>query len=250
MTDDRSGPRILALWSAPRSRSTAFLRMMAERGDRTVIHEPFSHVADFGAADVAGTMVRDETELIARLRELARHEPVFFKDTTDFAYPGLFADPAFLTEATHTFIIRHPSEAIASHYALNRDLQRDEIGFARLAAIHDAVHAESGRQPVVIDSDDLVTRPVATVRRYCELVGVPFEPRALSWRPGLRDDWRTTRRWHEATGATRGFSPTSVRYRHTTDNHPVLAGYLDYHLPFYEHLHARRMVVAPAGSTP
>jgi len=29
---------LLMLWSAPRSRSTAFFAMMAERGDFTVVH--------------------------------------------------------------------------------------------------------------------------------------------------------------------------------------------------------------------
>ena len=40
------------LWATPRSRSTAFFRMMAERGDFTVVHEPFSYLAEFGYADV------------------------------------------------------------------------------------------------------------------------------------------------------------------------------------------------------
>ncbi len=34
--------RIIALWAAPRSVSTAFERMMMERGDHAVVHEPFS----------------------------------------------------------------------------------------------------------------------------------------------------------------------------------------------------------------
>jgi hypothetical protein len=45
---------ILMLWSAPRSRSTAFYRMMIERGDFTGVREPFSRVEVFGAADRGG----------------------------------------------------------------------------------------------------------------------------------------------------------------------------------------------------
>jgi hypothetical protein len=48
---------LLMLWGTPRSRSTAFFRMMAERGDFTVVHEPFSYLAEFGYADVAGERV-------------------------------------------------------------------------------------------------------------------------------------------------------------------------------------------------
>jgi hypothetical protein len=38
----------LMLWSAPRSRSTAFFRTMAERGDFTAVHEPFSYLVMYG----------------------------------------------------------------------------------------------------------------------------------------------------------------------------------------------------------
>src|SRR4051794_7865440 len=102
---------VLALWSAPRCRSTAFARMMAERGDRVVVHEPFSQVVDFGEVKVGDRVARTEHDVLAALRAMAADKPVFFKDTTDFHYPALLADQAFLAAATHTFIIRHPAEA-------------------------------------------------------------------------------------------------------------------------------------------
>lgn len=46
-----------------------------------------------------------QAELIAALREFSLERPVFFKDTTDFHYPSLLADSAFLADAMHTFII-------------------------------------------------------------------------------------------------------------------------------------------------
>jgi len=235
--------RILALWSAPRSRSTAFLKMMAQRDDYFVLHEPFSHVADFGSTTVGDRAVRSEAELIAALRELAGTTPVFFKDTTDFRYPGVLADKAFLAEVTHTFLIRHPAAAIASHFALNRSLGRDEIGFAWLADIYDAVAQRTGTAPAVVDSDDLIAHPEATVEEYCRQVGIPFLPEALQWQPGMREDWRKTRDWHEATSQTSRFAATRPTYQDTVGNNPVLAGYLDYHLPYYRKLRAHRMVV-------
>jgi hypothetical protein len=45
---------MLMLRSAPRSRSTAFYRMMIERGDFTGVHESFSHVAVFGNVEISG----------------------------------------------------------------------------------------------------------------------------------------------------------------------------------------------------
>ncbi|MEU4896756.1 sulfotransferase family protein [Streptomyces sp. NPDC044780] len=234
-------PSVLALWSAPRSRSTAFLRMMVERGDHTVLHEPFSHLLDFGHATIGEREVRSEDELIAAIRRQAAEGPVFFKDTTDFRYEGLLADTAFLREATHTFIVRHPAPVIASHYALNPDVGRDDIGFGRLAEIYDAVHAATGTEPVVISSEELVADPATTVRAYCDAVGLRFAPAAMSWQAGLLPQWQRTSRWHEHTSRTTGFADVGTSYPDTVDNHPLLRDFFQYHLPYYQKLYERRL---------
>jgi hypothetical protein len=199
---------LLVMWSPPRCRSTAFLRMMHQRGDFDVVHEPFSHLMDFGTAELAGTRYGDERSLMDALLTMAARRPVFVKDTTDFHYPGVLMADDFLAAATHTFMVRHPREAIASHYRLNPRVTRDEIGFARLREIYDAVRRVGG-EPVVVDSDDLVDRPAATVRAYCAAVGVPFRGKALSWSAQVLPSWERT------------------IYR--------------YHLPHYEWLYARRV---------
>ncbi|NJQ13713.1 sulfotransferase family protein [Streptomyces bohaiensis] len=229
---------MLALWSAPRCRSTAFARMMAERGDHTVVHEPFSRVVDFGEVEVGDRVARGERDVLDQLRAMAARGPVFFKDTTDFRYPEVLADAEFLTAATHTFILRDPAEAIASHHALNPRLGRDEIGFARLHEIFTAVRRATGRPPVVIDSEDLVERPEETVRAYCEAVGIPFRPEALEWRPGMRTEWRSTGRWHRSTSETTGFARSRTDGARTVAADPVLRAFRDHHQPYYEKLRA------------
>lgn len=229
---------VLAMWSAPRCRSTAFARMMTERDDRLVVHEPFSQVVDFGEAKVGDRVAHTEGDVLAALRAIAAEKPVFFKDTTDFHYPALLADEAFLSAATHTFIIRDPAEAIASHHALNPDLGRDEIGFAWLHEIFTAVQAATGTTPVVIDSDDLLDRPADTVRAYCSAVGIPFLPDALMWKPGMRSEWQATGRWHKSTSETAGFTRGTSGGAEAVAADPVLRAHRDYHLPYYEQLRA------------
>lgn len=237
------GNRILALWSAPRCRSTAFLRMMTARGDFAVVHEPFSHVADFGEADVAGRTVRSEAELIDALYAAAADRPLFFKDTTDFHYPGVLADTRFLRDVTHTFMIREPGAAIASHHRLNPDLGRDEIGFAWLREIFDAVAAATGEAPVVLDGDELVTDPEGLVGAYCRRVGIPYVPEALTWQSGMLDEWRRTARWHAEASATTGFvAAPAAEPVELTD--PRLLAYLAYHRPHYEAMWECRLTTA------
>jgi hypothetical protein len=237
MPTDR--PMILALWSAPRSRSTAFERMMRARGDLTVLHEPFSHVANYGSTTVDDEVITSEPHLLAALRRT--RGPVFFKDTTDFHYPHLLEDEAFLRGATHTFLVRHPREAIASHFALHPGLGRDEIGFAWLYEIFAAVRAATGATPVVVDSADLVARPAETVERYCAAVGIPFMSAALNWSTGTTPAWSRSERWHQSTSGTTGFVQTLPRTSTVVEESPLLAGYLDYHLPFYESLWQHRI---------
>lgn len=234
-------PRILALWSAPRCRSTAFLRMIAERGDYLVIHEPFSRLADFGQVRIGGQEVRSETGVIAALRDLAGRQPVFFKDTTDFRYPQVLADRRFLAEVRHSFIIREPAEAIASHARLNPDLRCEDVGFTRLAELFDAVAALADRPPAVIDANELLAMPEALVRCYCERVGIEFRPQALRWSAGMREDWQQTSRWHAATSSTTGFAAPPAAGTVDVRADATLAGYLEHHLPAFRRLHDVRL---------
>jgi malate dehydrogenase (oxaloacetate-decarboxylating) len=50
----------------------------------------------------------------------------------------------------------------------------------QMAAVQAAVRDAGGDASVVIDSDDLVARPEATMAAYCAAVGLPFIPRALT----------------------------------------------------------------------
>lgn len=233
---------ILALWSMPRSRSTAFFRMMAERGDFQVLHEPFSNLAEFGHTEVGGTTVRSERELLRAIRALAADGPVFLKDTTDERYAEPLSDVDFLArDAVHTFLVRHPGETIASYHALNPDVRRDQIGAEHLHELYRRTAEITGADPVVLDAADLVADPERVVRAYCARVGIPYLAEALTWASGERAEWRPTARWHTDTSTSTGFAATSRGYDLDVASHPVLSGYLAHHLPFYEDLRSRRL---------
>jgi Sulfotransferase domain len=238
---------LLMLWSAPRSRSTAFFRMMAERGDFTVVHEPFSYLAEFGYADVGGSRVRSAPELIDALRSLAGDRPVFTKETTGRRYPEVLADRDLLArDALHTFLIRHPRETIASYHALNPSAPVEKIGFESLYEIFAEVARLTGGEPPVIDAADLVRSPAAVVAAYCERAGIRFVPEALTWEPGDLREWELSGRWHRDVAASTGLSGGAGAGGGAAvdvGRHPVLSTYLSHHLPYYEALHARRLAV-------
>ena len=72
---------VFALWSAPRARSTAFFRSMAERGDMTVLHEPFCNLRDYGETDAGARTFDSPLSLLAWLRDETHNMSVFLKET-------------------------------------------------------------------------------------------------------------------------------------------------------------------------
>ena len=240
---------VFALWSAPRARSTAFFRSMVERGDLVALHEPFCNLLNHGETDVEGRTFDSATSLLAWLRDGMPGGVVFLKDTTDFRHREVLADRRFLAEARHAFLIRRPEEIAASYYDLYPDMSINAIGLEYLHELHTAVEDAGGHRPVVVDSDDLVARPAATLAAYCAAMELPFVPRALRWAPGERTEWRRSARWHTEVSTSSGFEPRERTYAHTVETSPELARFAAHHRPFYEQLHGRCLDV-PAGEAP
>jgi hypothetical protein len=165
---------------------------------------------------------------------------VFLKDTTDHRHDDVLADRRFLTEARHAFLIRRPEEIAASYYALFPDMSINAIGLEIMCELQAAVRDAGGNPSVVIDSDDLVARPEATMAAYCAAVG-----RALPWEAGERYEWRRSARWHADVSASSGFGRHERVYPRTVESSGELARFAAYHLPFYEQLYAQRPDVTP-----
>lgn len=235
--------RVVAMWSPPRALSTAFVRMMIERGDVFVVHEPFSNLEAVGEFLVGDRRTTTYDELVDALFDAARDRPVFFKDTTEYRYAPLLDDRRILHDAINTFLVRDPRRSIPSHHAINPDVTLEEIGFGHLLEIYEAVERATGRAPLVMDADDLVGGTHDVVEAYCRAVGLPFVPEALTWTPGARPEWARTDHWHRDVDASTGFSARSREYAVNCDNDERLASYLRHHEPIYRRLHERRLRV-------
>jgi hypothetical protein len=218
---------------------------MTERGDLTVLHEPFCNLQDYGETDVDGRMFDSPTRLLAWLCDQAHCRDMFLKDTMDHQHDEVLSDRRFLAEARHAFLIRRPEEIAASYYALFPPMTINAIGMERLCDMQTAITSAGGTPPVVIDSDDLVTRPAATIAAYCAAIGLPFKPGALTWERGEQPEWRRSARWHTDASNSSSFERHERKYPHTVQNSEKLAQYAAYHRPFYEQLYAQRMDVSP-----
>lgn len=235
---------VIVLWAHSRSASTAFGRMMIERGDVAVLHEPFLALTQGEAVTLPtadGAIARSGRELVDHLAVLSREHPVFVKEVLDYRYDYVFGHPGELAWMTHTFLVRHPRQAISSHYAMKPTVTCPEIGYERLWELFELLWSASGRRPLVIRSEDLLRDPAAVVRAYCEAVGLPFLVDALHWEPADRPEWQRHRAWHLDAIHSSGFTTSQNAYPATVENHPVLRSFYDHHYPFYQRIveHAR-----------
>ena len=121
---------------------------MVERGDLLALHEPIEGLLYFGDTEVEGRTFSSPESLLRWLCDETHAVSLFLKETTDYRVREVvLADPRFLAEGRHAFLVRRPDEIAASLYALKPDMRIDEIGLEALHELHTAVHDAGGHRP-------------------------------------------------------------------------------------------------------
>ena len=240
---------IIVLWSTPRTTSTAFEWMMRMRGDMACFHEPFGE-AWYQGDDARWPRLTADSPRIPgltlntvwqRLLAAAEKRPVFSKDMPHYI-EHMWSDE-LLDRITHSFLIRDPAKSIPSITKRGPDFTLKEMGFAEHRALFDEITRRQGTPPPVIDSDDLLDDPHAVVAAWCEAVGIPFLPEALSWEPGARPQvgWYDEGSWHDSLSQSDGLKPQPRTYGSIDDAAPEVKEIYAMALPHYQHLHAHRL---------
>jgi hypothetical protein len=233
--------KVIALWAHSRSASTAFVRMMLERGDVEVLHEPFLALTQGEPVRVPGPGGGSVTagsvpELLAALAGPGLVRPVFVKEVLDYRYDYLFDHPDELAWMTHTFLVRDPRQAISSHYAVKPTVTCPEIGYQWLHELFRLIWSATGSPPLVLRAEDLLRDPAGLIRGWCAAVRLPFRPEALAWSPGDRPEWQRHRAWHLDAIASSGFTAGRNSYPATVDNNAVLRQFYEFHYPYYRQI--------------
>ncbi len=201
---------IRALWATPRTVSTAFERMMIERGDHLVLDEPWSRVYYLGPdrSSPRYPLVFPEataTAVEAGVLAAGSGRTVFVKDMAYHAVDCI--SDAALAAMHHTFLIRDPRAALVSLHRRWPDFTDAEAGHGAQLRLFDRIVDAGCATPLVIDSDALRADPDHIVGSWCDAVGLARRVDALTWGSGMRPEWPLWHEWFAATAASTGFEP-------------------------------------------
>ncbi|MEQ9257891.1 MAG: hypothetical protein RIG84_02200 [Roseovarius sp.] len=247
---------IIALWSHPRSMSTATERVMRERGDLAVFHEPFMY--DYYVNRKADLFPHFEPEeghpvTYEDVRDmlLAKGEegPVFFKDMSYYMMPHMLEDRAFCERLTHCFLIRDPVASIASYVKLDPKVTSEEIGLVAQEAHHKGLTEMLGAAPVILKAEDIRADTRAAIGALWERIGLPPADHAFEWQGEQPEEWKQVEGWHGTATHSKGIRPITpeeiakqqATFEAMSAEHPQMRAYLEEHLPAYERLAAQAL---------
>jgi hypothetical protein len=212
----------VAMWSGPRSLSTAMMRAWENRADTAVVDEPLyaCYLAETGIDhpmrdEVIASQSTDWREVTAELIAAApRGAAIYYqKHMAHHLLPSM--GRAWLDELSIAFLVRDPRAILGSYEKKRARVTLADIGVTQLSELFDRVADRRGAPPPVVVAEDLQADPRGVLTRLCAALAVPFSERMLSWPAGRRaTDGVWARHWYEDVERSTGFSPP--RYREVT----------------------------------
>jgi len=231
----------IAMWSGPRTVSTALMRAWENRPDTVVTDEPlYAFYLDRtgmdhpGRAAVIASQPTDWRVVLAGLG----HGPLpggaaisYAKHMTHHLLPEV--DRAALAPLRHAHLIRDPRELLTSYARMRTEPDLDDLGLRQQAEIFETFGGP------VVDSRDLLTDPDGILRALCLALDVPFDGAMLSWPAGPRDsDGVWAPYWYASVRASTGFAA----YRPPDEPLPArLEPLADQCMPYFLRLHEYRI---------
>ena len=203
-------PQRIAMWSGPRTVSTALMRSFENRPDTVVVDEPLygyylarTGIDHPGRDEIIATMPTDWRSVLDDLTGGPLPDGVsvhYQKHMTHHLLPEI--DRAALAALTHAFLIRDPRQLLASYARVRSAPTLADLGLEQQAEIFNAFGGP------VIDAADILRDPPAALGALCAALGIAFDPAMLSWPAGPRPtDGVWAPYWYDNVWRSTGFGP-------------------------------------------
>jgi len=243
---DPAGPVTrIAMWSGPRTVSTALMRSWENRPDTVVADEPLyafyldrTGLEHPGRDEVIASQATDWRVVLTELSGGPLPEGAvigYAKHMTHHLLPEV--DRAALAPFRHAHLIRNPRELLASYARVRAEPTLADLGLRQQAEIFETFGGP------VIDSGDLLADPPGVLGALCQALGVPFDPAMLAWPPGPRDsDGVWAPYWYDSVQSSTGFVPKTPAQPSATELPARLEPLAEQCQPYFDRLHRHRLV--------
>lgn len=200
------------MWSGPRNISTALMYAFAQRDDTTVVDEPlYAHYLKStdaknyhpGAEEVLKVQENDGKKVIEKVILGDYDTPiVFFKN---MSHHLVNLDWDFLEETTNVILTRDPKDMLPSYAKQIENPTMQDVGYTKHLEIVEYLQG-MGKQPVIVDSKNILQYPQSRLRELCGSLGIPFDEAMLKWPAGPRkEDGVWAKYWYHNVHRSTGF---------------------------------------------
>jgi Sulfotransferase domain len=198
----------IAMWSGPRTLSTALMHSFGNRQDTVVVDEPLygyylaqTGLPHPGRDEILASMPTSWRHVVDQLTSgpLPSGITVYYqKHMTHHLLPAV--DRSRLAGLRHAYLIRDPRRLLASYARVRDTPTLADLGLEQQLEIYRQFGGP------VIDSADIARRPRAALETLCSALGIAFDESMLSWPAGPHPaDGVWAKYWYSRVWASTGF---------------------------------------------
>ena len=243
-----SQPIKIAMWSGPRNMSTTMMRSFGARADTSCIDEPF-YAAYLTAAnlihpmqdEILSSQSADPVRVAKDLSAGPCDTPIQYQKQMTHHFLESFPTDWLRDIDHHICLIRHPARVIASYARKMEMTSIEAMGFPQQKRILETVTSLTGKQPIIVDSDDILRSPKNMMKTLCTTLNISWTPDMLNWSSGPKpEDGAWAPHWYDAVNQSTGFAAAPGPLPELTGEQTRIR---DIVLPSYLTLWERRLAV-------
>jgi hypothetical protein len=203
---------IINLLSGPRNVSTALMYSFAQRKDTIVMDEPFygfyllyTGEKHPGREEVIESTENDPNKIFQQIELNAHKKEIVFVKNMGHHLQGFDFTP--ILHYQNIFLIRDPAQMLVSYAKIRALPTLNDIGLKFQFEVFKWLQS-TGKQPLVLDGDELRKNPSLVLSQLCHKLGISFTESMLSWPAGpLAEDGIWAKYWYTNVHKSSCFLP-------------------------------------------
>ena len=205
----------IAMWSGPRSISTALMRSFENRLDTAVLDEPFyayflkeTNLNHPGREEIISTGEYNWGKIVKKITgPIPQNKNIWYqKHMAQHNLDG--NDISWIKKFKNCILIRHPQYVIPSYNKKYPLSHKKLLGYSQQLNIIRILEDKEGITPPIFDATDIQKNPRVALKKMCISIGIDFMEKMLKWPRGKRkSDGVWAKYWYGNVEKSSGFRP-------------------------------------------